>query len=155
MDPALRFSQGLAGAAGVVVARAVVRDLVSGPELVRSLSRLMLVVGVVPVLAPTVGGMLLDRTSWRGLFVVVLAVVGAVLTVVLVGLRRGAASALLGVLQFAVGGALAPLVGLAGSARVLPLAGLMAARLLGSLLVLRRTGRTRSVLAAGVAPVAS
>lgn len=295
----LRFTQGLAGAAGVVVARAVVRDLVSGPELVRSFSKLMLVVGVVPILAPTLGGLLLERTSWRGLFVV-LGVVGALLTgVVLVGLREslpvdrrrsgvrralgsyrmlltdrafvgaaavvaltfsalfiyvssssfvlrevfdlspgqfgllfgvnsvglvvgnqvsgllanrwpaavmlpravglglfgavgvlvagltgalgvlgvvvplfvivfsvgmampvassramnahperaGAASALLGVLQFAVGGTLAPLVGLAGSATVLPLAGLMVACLLGSLLVLRAT-RGRDLLPA-------
>lgn len=296
---ALRFTQGLAGAAGVVVARAVVRDLVSGPELVRSFSKLMLVVGVVPILAPTLGGLLLERTSWRGLFVV-LGVVGALLTgVVLVGLREslpadrrrsgvrralgsyklllldrgfvgaaavvsltfsalfiyvssssfvlrevfdltpgqfgllfgvnsvglvlgnqvsgllanrwpaavmlpravglglfgavlvlvagltgalgivgvvvplfvivfsvgaampvassramnahperaGAASALLGVLQFAVGGALAPLVGLAGSATVLPLAGLMTACLLGSLLVLRFTRRSAAARA--------
>lgn len=296
---ALRFTQGLAGAAGVVVARAVVRDLVSGPELVRSFSKLMLVVGVVPILAPTLGGLLLERTSWRGLFVV-LGVVGALLTgVVLVGLREslpadrrrsgvrralgsyklllldrgfvgaaavvsltfsalfiyvssssfvlrevfdltpgqfgllfgvnsvglvlgnqvsgllanrwpaavmlpravglglfgavlvlvagltgalgvvgvvvplfvivfsvgaampvassramnahperaGAASALLGVLQFAVGGALAPLVGLAGGATVLPLAGLMTACLLGSLLVLRVTRRSAAALA--------
>ena len=61
--------------------------------------------------------------------------------------RAGAASALLGVLQFAVGGALAPLVGLAGSATVLPLAGLMTACLLGSLLVLRFTRRSAGALA--------
>lgn len=82
---ALRFAQGLAGAAGIVVARAVVRDLASGPELVKAFSRLMLVVGVVPIAAPTVGGLLLEHMSWRGLFVV-LGVLGAVFAVVVVTL---------------------------------------------------------------------
>ncbi len=85
---ALRFAQGLAGAAGVVVARAVVRDLSSGPELVRAFSRLMLVVGVVPILAPTLGGLLLERTSWRGLFVVLGVLGAAFCLVVVVGLRE-------------------------------------------------------------------
>lgn len=48
----------------------------------------MLVVGVVPIAAPTVGGLLLEHMSWRGLFVV-LGVLGAVFTVVvLMGLRE-------------------------------------------------------------------
>jgi len=84
----LRFAQGLAGAAGLVVARAVVRDIASGPDLIKAFARLMLVVGVVPIAAPTVGGLLLERMTWRGLFVV-LGVLGAVFTVVvLVWLRE-------------------------------------------------------------------
>jgi DHA1 family bicyclomycin/chloramphenicol resistance-like MFS transporter len=67
---ALRFAQGLAGSAGIVVARAVVRDLAAGDQLIRAFARLMLVVGVVPILAPTVGGLLLRVIPWRGLFVV-------------------------------------------------------------------------------------
>ncbi len=59
--------------------------------------------------------------------------------------RAGAASAQFGVLQFAVGGALAPLVGLTGSTSVLPLAILMAACLVASLAVLLLT-RRRTVL---------
>jgi DHA1 family bicyclomycin/chloramphenicol resistance-like MFS transporter len=66
---ALRFAQGLAGAAGLVVARAVVRDLADGPAMVRVFARLMLIVGVVPILAPTVGGLLLRVMPWQGLFV--------------------------------------------------------------------------------------
>lgn len=67
---ALRFIQGLAGAAGVVISRAVVRDLYSGAELIKFLSLLMLVNGLGPVLAPVIGGQLLQFTSWRGAFVV-------------------------------------------------------------------------------------
>jgi len=73
----LRVLQGVGSAAGAVVALAVVRDLYSGRAAASLLSRLFLVIGVAPVLAPTLGGELLRFTSWRGLFVV-LAVVGTV-----------------------------------------------------------------------------
>lgn len=65
----LRFAQGLAGAAGIVIARAVVRDLRSGAAAARAFSYLMLVTGMAPILAPIVGAQLLRLTSWRGLFV--------------------------------------------------------------------------------------
>ncbi|MBC6463229.1 multidrug effflux MFS transporter [Actinomadura sp. HBU206391] len=85
---ALRFVQGAAGAAGVVIARAIVRDLHDGPAAARYFSLLMLVNGVAPVAAPVIGGQLLRFTSWRGVFVVI-AVIGALMTVaVLVGLRE-------------------------------------------------------------------
>lgn len=76
-----RFVQGLAGAAGLVIAQALVRDMVEGPAVARVLSRLMLVIGVAPILAPVVGGQLLTLTGWRGLFWV-LAGFGAVMTLV-------------------------------------------------------------------------
>jgi DHA1 family bicyclomycin/chloramphenicol resistance-like MFS transporter len=69
-----RTLQGLAGAAVAVVSMAVVRDLFSGIKAAQLLSRLMLVVGVAPILAPSIGSALLSFTSWRGIFVV-LAVV--------------------------------------------------------------------------------
>jgi DHA1 family bicyclomycin/chloramphenicol resistance-like MFS transporter len=77
---ALRFAQGVAGAAGLVVSRAVVRDLASGPALVQAFARLMLIVGVVPILAPTFGGVLLRVMPWQGLFVLLggLGLAGAV-----------------------------------------------------------------------------
>jgi DHA1 family bicyclomycin/chloramphenicol resistance-like MFS transporter len=75
---ALRFVQGLAGAAGIVIARAVVRDLYSGVALARFFSLLLLVNGLAPILAPLLGGQLLRLTSWRGVFVT-LAVIGALL----------------------------------------------------------------------------
>jgi len=66
----LRLVQGLAGAAGIVVARAVVRDIYEGHQLARIFSLLGLVTGAAPVIAPLLGGQLLRLTDWRGLFVV-------------------------------------------------------------------------------------
>ncbi len=85
---ALRFSQGLAGSAGMVVARAVLRDGASGDQLTRAFARLMLVVGVVPIAAPTVGGLLLQVTDWRGLFLVLSALGAALTLTVMFGLRE-------------------------------------------------------------------
>ncbi len=65
-----RTLQGLAGAAVAVVAMAVVRDLFSGIKAAQLLSRLILVLGVAPILAPSLGSALLRVTSWRGIFVV-------------------------------------------------------------------------------------
>lgn len=74
----LRVLQGVGAAAGAVVAMAIVRDLYSGRAAATLLSRLILVLGVAPVLAPTLGGWLLAVTSWRGVFVA-LVVYGLVL----------------------------------------------------------------------------
>jgi MFS transporter, DHA1 family, multidrug resistance protein len=65
----LRILQGLGAAAAGVVANAVVRDLFSGPTAARVFSRLMLVIGVAPILAPTLGSLVLRWTNWRGIFV--------------------------------------------------------------------------------------
>jgi len=75
---ALRLAQGLAGAAGIVIARAIVRDLRSGAAAARVFSYLMLVTGMAPILAPILGAQLLRVTTWNGLFVL-LAVVGLAL----------------------------------------------------------------------------
>ncbi|MCW8384189.1 multidrug effflux MFS transporter [Streptomyces justiciae] len=75
-----RLLQGLAGAAGVVIARAVVRDLFNGLEMARFFSTLLLVTSVAPVIAPVIGGQVLRVTDWRGVFLV-LAVIGALLAV--------------------------------------------------------------------------
>src|SRR5437763_10722880 len=75
---ALRFVQGCAGAAGIVIARAIVRDLYSGVAAARFFSLLMLVNGLAPILAPIFGGLLLRFTSWRGVFIV-LAIIGTLL----------------------------------------------------------------------------
>jgi MFS transporter, DHA1 family, multidrug resistance protein len=69
----LRVLQGLGTAAAAVVAMAVVRDLFTGLPAAKLLSRLMLVMGAAPVLAPTLGGELLRWTDWRGVFVVLAA----------------------------------------------------------------------------------
>jgi DHA1 family bicyclomycin/chloramphenicol resistance-like MFS transporter len=70
----LRFIQGTLGGAGVVIARAVVRDIFSGAEAARIFALLMAVMGVAPVFAPLVGGQALALTSWRGIFVVLAAI---------------------------------------------------------------------------------
>lgn len=75
-----RVFMGAGAAAGGVVAAAIVRDLFGGRRLVVMLSRLALVSGVAPVLAPLVGSALLLVVSWRGIFVV-LAIYGAVMLV--------------------------------------------------------------------------
>jgi DHA1 family bicyclomycin/chloramphenicol resistance-like MFS transporter len=74
----LRLVQGAAGAAGIVIARAIVRDLHSGIAAARFFAVLVLVSGLAPILAPLVGGQLLHVTDWRGVFVF-LAGVGAAL----------------------------------------------------------------------------
>ncbi len=83
---ALRAVQGLSGSSGIVIARSVVRDLRSGVGAARLFSIIMLVVGVVPLLAPIVGGALLHATSWRGLFVILGVVDAVILAGVLVWL---------------------------------------------------------------------
>ena len=84
----LRFVQGVGGAAGIAISRAIARDLYGGDALARFFSTLMLVNGTAPILAPVIGAQLLRVTSWRGVFVV-LAGIGAVLAVATaVGLRE-------------------------------------------------------------------
>ena len=63
-----RLLQGFGAAAGGVVAMAMVRDLFGGKPLVRMLSRLALVNGLAPVLAPVIGSQLLQVMDWRGVF---------------------------------------------------------------------------------------
>ncbi|HXM55794.1 MAG TPA: Bcr/CflA family efflux MFS transporter, partial [Candidatus Dormibacteraeota bacterium] len=75
---AMRFLQGLAGSAGIAIARAVVRDLFEGREVARVFSLLMLVTGVAPIAAPVIGGQILRLAPWRAVFLV-LAAVGALI----------------------------------------------------------------------------
>ncbi len=77
---ALRGLQGLSGSIVVVVNRAVVRDCWEGAEAARVFSKLLLVFGAAPILAPLLGAQVLKVTSWRGIFVL-LAVLGIVLGV--------------------------------------------------------------------------
>ncbi|MGA9871960.1 MAG: multidrug effflux MFS transporter [Rhodococcus sp. (in: high G+C Gram-positive bacteria)] len=75
-----RGLQGLGAAAAAVVAMAVVRDLFSGRAAATVLSRLMLVMGVAPVLAPSLGGGILLVGTWRWVFGV-LALIGVALLI--------------------------------------------------------------------------
>jgi len=78
---ASRFIQGFAAAGGLVISRAVVRDVYSGKELTKFFSLLMLVGNLGPIVAPIVGGGVLAFTNWSGVFVV-LAGVGLILFLV-------------------------------------------------------------------------
>ena len=77
---ALRFVEGLGGAAGIVIARAIVRDLFEGATAARFFSTLMLVTGLGPIFAPQIGAEILRVTSWRGVFVA-LAIIASLLLV--------------------------------------------------------------------------
>ena len=63
-----RFLQGLGAAAGMVIPRAVVRDLHTGTEAARLMSLLMLVFSVSPILAPLAGSGVIALSGWRGVF---------------------------------------------------------------------------------------
>lgn len=77
----LRVLQGVGAAAATVVAMAVVRDLFDGRAAATAISRLMLVMGAAPILAPTLGSAVLLAGSWRWVFGA-LAVLGVGLIVV-------------------------------------------------------------------------
>ncbi|MEW1907555.1 multidrug effflux MFS transporter [Kitasatospora sp. NPDC085895] len=77
---AARFVQGVAGAAGLVIARAVARDRYEGVAMIRFMASLAMISGLAPIVAPVLGAQLLHVTDWRGTFAV-LAGLGAVLTV--------------------------------------------------------------------------
>ncbi len=65
---ALRFLQALSGCVGMVVARAVVRDLYDHQESARVFSILLMVMGIAPIVAPLAGGYLLTWFGWRSIF---------------------------------------------------------------------------------------
>jgi DHA1 family bicyclomycin/chloramphenicol resistance-like MFS transporter len=78
---ASRVLQGLGSAAAIVTARAIVRDMYTGSRAAQYLSRLTLVVGLAPVLAPSLGAQVLRVSSWRGIFLVLAIVVLMILVV--------------------------------------------------------------------------
>lgn len=75
----LRFFLALGGCVGMVGSRAIVRDLFSGSEVARVLSALVMVFGVAPIVAPTIGGLVVKALGWRFVFVILAAIGLAVL----------------------------------------------------------------------------
>ncbi|MFE7821584.1 Bcr/CflA family multidrug efflux MFS transporter [Priestia megaterium] len=73
-----RFVQGFSAAGGLVVSRAIVRDLFSGKELTKFFTLIVLVGNLGPIVAPIAGGAILSFTKWNGVFIV-LACIGAIL----------------------------------------------------------------------------
>lgn len=76
----LRFFQAIGGCAGMVAARAVVRDLFPVQESARVFSTLMLVIGVSPIIAPTLGGYLAAHFGWQYIFLT-MGIMGALILV--------------------------------------------------------------------------
>ena len=64
-----RFCAGFAGASGIVIARAIARDVCAGAELTRFFAVLMMVNGFAPIIAPVIGGQILLFANWRATFV--------------------------------------------------------------------------------------
>lgn len=70
---AARLIMGLAGAAGVVIARSIIIDITSGTQTAKLMNLMMIINGVAPVIAPTVGGIILAFANWRVIFWVLTA----------------------------------------------------------------------------------
>lgn len=133
----LRLLQGLSGAAGVVIARAIAVDLSTGRTAVRALSLIATVGGLGPLVAPPIGGLVASFSGWRGVLTALARATAS---------NRGAGAALMGACQFAVGALVTPVVGLWGEETALPMACVM---LLGAVISLtlglasnRASGRT-------------
>jgi MFS transporter, DHA1 family, multidrug resistance protein len=84
----LRFIQGIAGATGIVIARAIVRDHYSGAEVARFFAFTMAINGLAPILAPIIGGQMLNFTSWRGVFLLLTAIGVILFVMAFVGLEE-------------------------------------------------------------------
>ncbi|WP_107102114.1 multidrug effflux MFS transporter, partial [Streptomyces silaceus] len=82
---ALRFLTGFSGAAGVVISRAVVSDVVQGAAAARLFGVLMTLAGIAPILAPLAGGAVIGGAGWRGVFWVLAGVSLLVTATVAVG----------------------------------------------------------------------
>ncbi|MGU3411228.1 multidrug effflux MFS transporter [Microbacterium sp. M1A1_1b] len=83
-----RLLQGLGGAAGMVIGRAVISDLATGKPAARAFSLMMIVSGVAPVVAPLLGGLLTGPIGWRGLLTIVLGLAVLMLVTVLAVIRE-------------------------------------------------------------------
>ncbi|MFS2030092.1 MULTISPECIES: multidrug effflux MFS transporter [unclassified Curtobacterium] len=83
-----RLLQGLGGAAGMVIGRAVISDLATGKPAARAFSLMMIVGGVAPVVAPLLGGLLTGPIGWRGLLTIVLGLSVLMLVAVLAVVRE-------------------------------------------------------------------
>lgn len=83
-----RLLQAVGACAGIVIARAVVRDLYEPSEAARVFSLLMLVMGLAPILAPLLGGAIVTNVGWRAIFAVMALASTAIWFAVWKGLRE-------------------------------------------------------------------
>jgi DHA1 family bicyclomycin/chloramphenicol resistance-like MFS transporter len=85
---AWRAMQGLSAPAGIVVARAVVRDVYEGPQAQKLMSAMMMVFGIAPAVAPIVGAWLLGIDGWRGIFYALAVFAAALCVITLLAMRE-------------------------------------------------------------------
>ncbi|WP_203335975.1 multidrug effflux MFS transporter [Nocardioides limicola] len=85
---AFRVVQGFAGAAVSVTAMAMVRDRFSGIAMARLMARLILVIGLAPIIAPSLGGVLLTWFDWPVIFLVLAAVALLLIVVAVTGMEE-------------------------------------------------------------------
>jgi DHA1 family bicyclomycin/chloramphenicol resistance-like MFS transporter len=83
-----RLLQALGGSAGMVIARAVVRDRCGARESARAFSTLILIMGLAPILAPIIGGWVVTALGWRAIFFLLLAFALACLLAIRFGLAE-------------------------------------------------------------------
>ncbi len=81
---ALRFVQALGGCAGMVASRAMVRDIFPPQDNARVFSMLILVMGVAPIIAPSIGGALVTFFDWHAIFIVLAVITAMVMAAVVI-----------------------------------------------------------------------
>lgn len=86
---AYRFIQALGSCGGMVASRAMVRDFFPPQETARIFSLLMLVIGVSPILAPTIGGFMMTLSGWHSIFVILGVIASLILLGVIFLLPKG------------------------------------------------------------------
>ncbi len=84
----LRLLQAIGGCAGMVASRAMVRDLFAVKDNARVFSMLMLVVGVSPIIAPTLGGYVTATLGWKYIFIILTIMSAGILAAVHFGLSE-------------------------------------------------------------------
>lgn len=76
----LRFIQGFSAAAGIVISRAMSRDVYSGKALTEFMSTLAIVNGAAPIIAPLLGGIIISFSSWKLVFIT-LFIIGLIMLI--------------------------------------------------------------------------
>ncbi|WP_018293796.1 multidrug effflux MFS transporter [Mariprofundus ferrooxydans] len=81
----LRIGQGLSASAGMVIGRAMVRDVYHGADAQRVMSRVMLLFAIAPAIAPVIGGWLHDMFGWHSVFLFLALVAAALFLMIWLG----------------------------------------------------------------------
>ena len=76
---AFRFIQGISAAGGIVISRSIATDKFKGKNLTKALAIVAAINGIAPIVAPVIGGSILQFSTWKGVFVI-LFILGLILT---------------------------------------------------------------------------